>query len=117
MGRKNRNKNKGKKKSVPLSLNEFSKIYGVELFEEDNILKLPIGPSGVMIPSSSSRQNDDFLQKGNWRGSNVMSGSDNLIENKADTEILLYLVYQNLIQLQLIVVIVVTFHRINLNFY
>jgi len=38
MGRKNRNKNKNKKKSVLLSLSEFSKKYGVELFEEDNVL-------------------------------------------------------------------------------
>jgi len=87
MGRKNRNKNKNKKKSVPLSLSEFSKKYGVELFEEDNILNsLPTGPSGVMIPSSS-QQNDEYLKKDNWRGSNVPSGGDPLVENKADTEI------------------------------
>ena len=37
MGRKNKNRNKNRKrKPASLSLSEFSKKYGIELFEEDN---------------------------------------------------------------------------------
>lgn len=84
MGRKNKNRNKNRKrKPASLSLSEFSKKYGIELFEEDNIL--PTAPSGIIAPSS--QQNDEYLQKDNWRGSNVISGSDIVVENKADTKI------------------------------
>lgn len=84
MGRKNRNKSKSKSKRrpVPLSLDEFSKKYGIELFEqEENIL--PTGPSNITAP----RKDEEYLNKNNWRGSNVQSASDVVVESKADTEI------------------------------
>ena len=82
MGRK---KNKGKKKKVSLSLSEFSQKYGVELFEEENFL-LPTDPSGIIAPSP--QQNDEYLQKDNWRGSNVRTSNNDVeIGSNADTEI------------------------------
>lgn len=76
MGRK---KNKGKKKKVSLSLSEFSQKYGVELFEEENF-SLPTAPS--------PQQNDEYLQKDNWRGSNVRTSNNDVeIGSNADTEI------------------------------
>ena len=83
MGKKNRSKNK--KKPVALSLSQFSEKFGVELFQENNVLGLPTGPSGIIIPSSP-KKNEEHLKKDNWRGSNVPSGRDVAVESKADTE-------------------------------
>ena len=82
MGKKNRNRNKGKRRPVPLSLSEYSEKYGVELFEQEANL-LPTAPSNITAP----RKDEEYLNKNNWRGSNVQSAGDVMVESKADTEI------------------------------
>jgi len=82
MGRKKNRKNIGKRKPVALSLSEYSEKYGVELFEQEANL-LPTAPSNITAP----RKDEEYLNKNNWRGSNVQSASDVVVESKADTEI------------------------------
>jgi hypothetical protein len=82
MGKKNRNRNKSKRRPVSLSLSEYSEKYGIELFkQEDNLL--PTAPSNITAP----RKDEEYLNKNNWRGSNVQSAGDVMVESKADTEI------------------------------
>ena len=73
-------KNKGQKK-VALSLSDFSKQYGISLFEDNNALKLPTGPS---VMATSSYKDGESFKKDNWRGNDVSSNP--LEKSKADED-------------------------------